>query len=246
MSAHCSPPPPAAGPHDLHPKNWSMRGRAGHDPRRCPTPGTSSDRRGRAPLIDPIDRSTANPITPRTGEGMTGSPSTGLPTAGHTGTDERHAPRPPSTARRPRWIFFASHIVCRTSAGPKAHRRYAVALRASLGPDATSARLPGAKNPQPRSPTPLTHHAPSGMTCTVCAGVRWSRVQLQEPGRGSRNPRRKVGLAGGIRSVQDVAVTGCRQATRTWKPKHDRALSMSCHTNVKHLPDQDTPRPIGT
>jgi hypothetical protein len=196
MSAHCSPPPPAAGPHDLHPKNWSMRGRAGHDPRRCPTPGTSSDRRGRAPLIDPIDRSTANPITPRTGEGMTGSPSTGLPTAGHTGTDERHAPRPPSTARRPRWIFFASHIVCRTSAGPKAHRRYAVALRASLGPDATSARLPGAKNPQPRSPTPLTHHAPSGMT--------------GQPGRSGSHRLLRVGTLVG----QMTSLAGCT-STRT-------------------------------
>src|SRR3954468_15200998 len=43
----------------------------------------------------------------------------------------------------------------------------AVALRASLDPDAylgTSART---RRSQPRSPTPLTHHAPSGMTVAI-------------------------------------------------------------------------------
>lgn len=78
-------------------------------------------------------------------------------------------PAPPE----PDWIFSASNIVCRTAPASKAPQAAdAVALRASLDPDAyfgMSARkrrspISGRRHRKPRSPTPLTHHAPSGMT----------------------------------------------------------------------------------
>ena len=53
---------------------------------------------------------------------MTGSLSPGLPTAGPTGTDERHAPHNPNT-RETSTIFPATHIVCRTTPASRPYGR---------------------------------------------------------------------------------------------------------------------------
>lgn len=74
-------------------------------------------------MIDPVGRSTAHPIMPRTGEGMTGSLSPGLPTAGPTGTDERNVPAPHTPPGDPVTIFPATHIVARTTPASRPYGR---------------------------------------------------------------------------------------------------------------------------
>lgn len=93
------PQPPARE----HPTTWSARGRAGHDPHTVVSRNRRErHRRGRAILIDPVDRSTANPIMPATGEGMTGS----LTQACRHGRAHRQLMSAPAPPTRPHITFM--------------------------------------------------------------------------------------------------------------------------------------------
>ena len=79
------------------------------------TPGT---RRGRAHLIDPADRSTAHPIMPDTGEGMTGSLTQACRPPG-TPALMSATPRPNTPPGDQPDAFSAPDIVCRTTSASR-------------------------------------------------------------------------------------------------------------------------------
>jgi hypothetical protein len=89
---------------------------------------------------------------PATGEGMTGSLNPGLPTAGHTGTDERTAPSPANPGETDSDLLRRPHRPP-NGAGLKALRPLTRSRSARAPtPTPTSARLHGRDEAQ----TPVT------------------------------------------------------------------------------------------